>query len=93
MVMRADCATSAKTLAELGIVPIDLTADAKPVELSDGAVTTGHMTFDRDNGAVGAVADVNHVAEASGCWLVRAARLRLGRVLGVGDVPLIWRTV
>ncbi|MDX8352999.1 hypothetical protein [Cognatiyoonia sp. IB215182] len=93
LVTSADGATTVKTLAELGIVSIDLTADATSSEPPVRSVINGQTTFARDDGATGTVADVNHVAEAGGCWLARAAGLWLGRVLEAGDVSSMQRMV
>ncbi|MCV0426756.1 MAG: DUF4214 domain-containing protein, partial [Roseibium sp.] len=66
MVTNADGSTSAKTLAELGITEIDLTADATNIELSDGSVITGKTTFKRADGTTGTAGDMLLAAEAEG---------------------------
>ncbi|MEM5585972.1 hypothetical protein WNZ15_26230, partial [Roseibium sp. AS2] len=53
-----DGSTTSKTLAELGITEIDLTADASNIELSDGSVITGKTTFTRSDGTTGTVGDM-----------------------------------
>lgn len=66
LVTNADGSTTAVTLADLGIVSIDLTADATNIELPDGSVITGQTTFTRADGTTGTVADVTLIAEANG---------------------------
>lgn len=66
MVTNADGSTTAMTLGQLGIVSIDLTADATNIELPDGSVITGQTTFTRDDGSTGTVADVTLIAEVDG---------------------------
>ncbi|WP_269586171.1 DUF4214 domain-containing protein [Roseibium sp. Sym1] len=66
MVTLADGSTVSKTLAELGITAIDLTADATNIELSDGSVITGKTTFTRADGTTGTVGDVLLASEAQG---------------------------
>ncbi|KZM51804.1 hypothetical protein OA90_00345 [Labrenzia sp. OB1] len=66
MVTLADGSTVSRTLAELGITEIDLTADASNIELSDGSVITGKTTFKRADGTTGTVGDMLLAAEAEG---------------------------
>ncbi|WP_422376203.1 DUF4214 domain-containing protein [Roseibium sp.] len=66
MVTLADGSIVSKTLAELGITEIDLTADATNIELSDGSVITGKTTFTRADGSTGTVGDMLLAAEAEG---------------------------
>ncbi|WP_103225272.1 hypothetical protein [Roseibium marinum] len=66
MVTLADGSTVSRTLAELGITEIDLTADASNIELSDGSVITGKTTFTRSDGTTGTVGDMLLAAEAEG---------------------------
>ncbi|MCK7615113.1 FG-GAP-like repeat-containing protein [Roseibium sediminicola] len=66
MVTLADGSTVSKTLAELGITEIDLTADATNIELSDGSVITGKTTFTRADGTTGTVGDMLLAAEKQG---------------------------
>ena len=54
----------AKTLAQLGITSIDLTADATNIELPDGSVITGQTTFEI-NGDDRTVADVTLATETN----------------------------
>ncbi|WFE88607.1 DUF4214 domain-containing protein [Roseibium porphyridii] len=66
LVTLADGSTVAKTLAELGITAIDLTADATNIELADGSVITGKTTFTRSDGTTGTVGDMLLASEAQG---------------------------
>ncbi|MEM5585968.1 calcium-binding protein [Roseibium sp. AS2] len=66
LVTNADGSTTSKTLAELGITEIDLTADASQIELSDGSVITGKTTFTRSDGTTGTVGDMLLASEAEG---------------------------
>ncbi|WP_286192532.1 DUF4214 domain-containing protein [Stappia sp. BW2] len=66
MVTLADGSTVSKTLAELGITEIDLTADASNIELSDGSVITGKTTFTRADGSTGTVGDMLLASEEQG---------------------------
>ncbi len=65
LVTNADGSLEAKTLAELGITSIDLTADATNIELPDGSVITGKTTFTRSDGTTGTVADTTLVSETA----------------------------
>jgi hypothetical protein len=66
MVTNADGSQTAKTLAELGIVSINLNADATLITLPDGSQITGTAVFTRGDGSTGTVADTILVAEADG---------------------------
>ena len=66
MVTNADGSTSVKTLPELGITEIDLTANAVDIGLPDGSRITGQTVFTRANGTTGTVANTALVAEAGG---------------------------
>lgn len=66
MVTNADGQTTVKTLTELGITEINLTANAVMIGLPDGSVITGQTTFTRANGTTGVVANTSLVAEAAG---------------------------
>ncbi|KIC42768.1 hypothetical protein RA27_05345 [Ruegeria sp. ANG-R] len=65
LVTNADGSLEAKTLAELGITSIDLTADATNIELPDGSVITGKTTFTYADGSTGTVADTTLVSETA----------------------------
>ncbi|WP_298922493.1 DUF4214 domain-containing protein, partial [uncultured Roseobacter sp.] len=66
LVTNADGSTESKTLAELGITSINLTADTTRIELPDGSMITGQTTFTRADGSTGTVANATLVAEAQG---------------------------
>ncbi|WP_208860676.1 DUF4214 domain-containing protein, partial [Pseudovibrio ascidiaceicola] len=66
LVTNADGSTSVKTLTELGITQINLTADATNIELSDGSVIAGQTTFTRADGTTGTVGDMKLAAESQG---------------------------
>ena len=66
LVTNDDGSTTTRTLTELGITEIDLTADATNVELSDGSVITGQTTFKRSDGTTGTVGDMLLASEANG---------------------------
>ena len=53
LVTNADGSTTVKTLAELGITEINLTANAVNIALPDGSVITGQTTFTRGDGTTG----------------------------------------
>lgn len=72
LVTNADGSYTAKTLDELGITSIDLTADATNIELPDGSVITGKTTFTWDDGTTGTVADTTLVAESAGHRIEKA---------------------
>ncbi|EEE35189.1 hemolysin-type calcium-binding protein [Rhodobacteraceae bacterium KLH11] len=65
LVTNADGSLEAKTLAELGITSIDLTADATNIELPDGSVITGKTTFTYADGSTGTVADTTLVSDTA----------------------------
>jgi len=65
MVTNADGSTSVKTLTDLGITSINLTADTTHIELPDGSVITGQTTFEYSDGSTGTVADTTLVADAN----------------------------
>ena len=58
MVTNADGSTSVITLAEAGIVEIDLNPDATLITLPDGSQITGQTSYTFANGTTGIVADV-----------------------------------
>ncbi len=66
LVTNEDGSYTAKTLDEIGITSIDLTADATNIELPDGSVITGKTTFTKSDGSTGTVADTTLVAESAG---------------------------
>jgi len=66
LVTNADGSTTVKSLAELGITAINLTANAVNIGLPDGSTITGQTTFTRANGTTGTVANAALVAEAAG---------------------------
>jgi Ca2+-binding RTX toxin-like protein len=66
MVTNSDGSRTAKTLTELNITSIDLTADATRIDLPDGSVITGQSSFTRADGSTGTVADTSLVSEAQG---------------------------
>ncbi len=66
MVTEANGELVAKTLAELGIVSIDLTGNATQIELPDGSVITGTTTFTYANGDTGTVGELTLQSEAQG---------------------------
>ncbi|MGH0003877.1 hypothetical protein ACQU0X_27705 [Pseudovibrio ascidiaceicola] len=66
LVTNADGSTSVKTLAELGITQINLTAGATNIELSDGFVIAGQTTFTRADGTTGTVGDMKLAASDMG---------------------------
>ena len=69
MVTNADGSTTARTLTELGITSINLTADATNITLADGSMITGQAQFTRVVGGVAStsiVGDVTLVAESDG---------------------------
>lgn len=66
MVTKADGSTEVKTLADLGITSINLTADATQITLPDGSQITGQTTFMRDDGTTGTVVNTTLVAEGQG---------------------------
>ncbi|WP_263846350.1 FG-GAP-like repeat-containing protein [Roseobacter sinensis] len=66
LVTNADGSTTARTLTELGITSINLTADTTRIELPDGSMITGQTSFTRSDGSTGTVANATLVAEAQG---------------------------
>ncbi|WP_041769204.1 DUF4214 domain-containing protein [Pseudovibrio sp. FO-BEG1] len=66
LVTNPDGSTSVKTLTELGITQINLTADATNIELSDGSVIAGQTTFTRADGTTGTVGDMKLAASDMG---------------------------
>ncbi|WP_063291633.1 DUF4214 domain-containing protein, partial [Pseudovibrio sp. Ad5] len=66
LVTNADGSTSVKTLTELGITQINLTADASNIELSDGSVIAGQTTFTWSDGTTGTVGDMKLAASDMG---------------------------
>ncbi|WP_299082834.1 DUF4214 domain-containing protein [uncultured Ruegeria sp.] len=65
LVTQPDGSLVAKTLDELGITSIDLTADATNIELPDGSVITGTTTFTWSDGSTGTVADTLLVSDTA----------------------------
>ena len=59
-------APTLRSLTELGITEIDLTANATRIEMPDGSITPWQTTFTRANGTTGTVANTSLVAEAAG---------------------------
>jgi hypothetical protein len=55
-----------KTLAELGIVSIDLVADGAPRRYADGSSIEGRSSFTRADGSTGTAADASFVSDANG---------------------------
>ena len=68
LVTNADGSTTTKTLAQLNITEINLTADATTIVLPDGSVITGQTTFKRSDNSTGKVADTKLVSEVDGNW-------------------------
>jgi hypothetical protein len=66
MATGADGSTSVVTLAEAGIVAIDLQPDATFIELPDGSFLSGQASFTRANGVTGLVANAGLSQEAAG---------------------------
>lgn len=64
--------TTVMTLARLGIISINLTANTVNIELPDDSAITGQTTFTRSNGTVGTVANTTLSADAAG-YRVEAA--------------------
>ena len=65
LVTNADGSTTAKTLTELGITEINLTADATHIELPDGSMITEQTTFAHSGGTTGTDAGTTLMAEAA----------------------------
>jgi len=66
MVTNADGTTTLRTLAELGIVSINLTTDNNRTVLADGSVIAGQTTFTRADGSTGTAADVSLAYDGNG---------------------------
>ncbi|AQZ53821.1 Hemolysin, plasmid (plasmid) [Martelella mediterranea DSM 17316] len=66
MVTNADGSTVVKTLSELGIVSIGLTANAARYIFDDGSSVIGESVFTRADGSTGAAANAVLAAEAEG---------------------------
>lgn len=66
LVTNADGTTTLMTLAELGIVSINLTTDNSRTVLADGSVIAGQTVFARADGSTGAAADVSLAYDAYG---------------------------
>ena len=62
-----------KTLAELGIVSIDLVADGAPRRYADGSTIEGRSTFTRADGSTGTAADASFVSDANGWRMDRTS--------------------
>jgi Ca2+-binding RTX toxin-like protein len=65
-VVNADGSITVKTLAELGITSINLTADLTDVVLPDGSVITGQTTYTKSDGSTGTVANTTLTYEEDG---------------------------
>ena len=63
-------APTLRSLTELGITEIDLTANATRIEMPDGSVITGQTTFTRSNGTTGTVANTTLVTDTAGYRVV-----------------------
>jgi hypothetical protein len=83
LVTNADGTQSVRTLTDLGITSIDLSADATQIVLPDGSVITGQTTFTRADGSEGTVADVILRAEAAG-YRVETTTPQPGTVVQTG---------
>ncbi len=73
LVTDTDGSTEAKTLAQLNITSINLTADATHIELPDGSMITGQTTFTYTDDTTGMVATATLMAEVQAnvivsCW-------------------------
>nr|WP_319512889.1 DUF4214 domain-containing protein [uncultured Cohaesibacter sp.] len=66
MITNENGSTTTKTLTEVGIAEINLTADASNIELSDGSAITGQSTFTKTDGSTGTVGDMLLVSEGTG---------------------------
>ena len=66
MVTNPDGSQSVKTLAELNITEINLTADLTKVAYADGSGISGQTTFTRGDNSTGTVANMVFAAEAMG---------------------------
>lgn len=66
LVTNADGSTSVVTLASLGIVELDLTADSTRIEFADGSVIDGQSTFTRSDGSTGTMGSTVLVSESDG---------------------------
>ena len=66
-----------RSLTQLGITEINLTANTVNIELPDGSVITGQTTFTRANGTVGTVAMVR-VRVGEELLLARVTRRSVG---------------
>ena len=62
-----------RTLAELGIVSIDLVADGAPRRYADGSTIEGSTTFTRADGSTGTAADASFVSDADGWRMDRTS--------------------
>ncbi len=62
----ANGTTEVKTLAELGISSIDLTANATRIVLPDGSVITGQTTYTKAGGGTGTVANTTLAYDGDG---------------------------
>lgn len=63
-------APTLRSLTELGITEIDLTANATRMELPDGSMITGQTTYQRANGTTGTVANTTLVTDTAGYRVV-----------------------
>lgn len=64
LVTNDDGSFETKSLDDLDITSIDLTADATNIELPDGSVITGKTTFTKSDGSTGTVADTTLISES-----------------------------
>jgi trimeric autotransporter adhesin len=66
MVTNADGTTTAETLAQAGIVSINLTGDTTDIQYADGSAITSETTFTKSDGTTGTVAATTLASDASG---------------------------
>ncbi|MEY9427047.1 hypothetical protein ABH975_002362 [Bradyrhizobium ottawaense] len=66
LVTNADGTTTLRTLAELGIVSIDLIANNQSIVLPDGSAIKGQTTYTKSDGTTGAAADVTFAYDSKG---------------------------
>ncbi|MDD7911963.1 DUF4214 domain-containing protein, partial [Pseudovibrio exalbescens] len=66
LVTNADGSHTSKTLADLGIKSIGLTADASHTELADGSSISGRAVFTRTDGTTGTLGDLTLASENLG---------------------------
>lgn len=66
LVTNADGTTQLQTLAELGIVSIDLTTNNQSIALPDGSSIKGQTTYTKSDGTTGIAADVTFAYDPNG---------------------------